>query len=87
MTKATSTPLAGPMFHRSGRVTVELRQQIAKEIIDTIDAMSLAREMERYELVEEVLGEWARARRHEAKMIANVMRGNGEGAEPHGGRS
>ena len=86
MTNVTPTAPAGPMFSRSGRATVELRQQIAKETIDTLDAVSLARDMERYELVEEILGKWAAERRHEAKMIANVMRGNGEGQDGSGGR-
>jgi len=86
MTNVTPTAPAGPMFSRSGRATVELRQQIAKETIDTLDAVSLARDMERYELVEEILGAWAKARRHEATLIANVMRGNGDSPESGGGR-
>lgn len=79
-------PVSAPAFSRSGRVTVELRQQVAKETIDTLDAVSLARDMDRYELVEEVLGKWAAERRHEATLIANVMRGNGDGPESGGGR-
>lgn len=85
MTKAAAAPTA-PLYHRSGRATVELRQQLAKETIDTLDAVSLARDMERYELVEEILGKWATAKRHESMLVARITRGNGEGAEPHGGQ-
>jgi hypothetical protein len=86
MTTPTPTPTATPMFSRSGRATVELRQQIAKETIDTLDAVSLARDMERYELVEEILGKWAAAKRHESMLVARITRGNGDSAEPHGGQ-
>lgn len=75
-----------PVFHRGGRATVELRQQLAKEIVDTLDAVSMAREMERYELVEEILGKWAAEKRHESMLVARVMRGNGDGADTDGGR-
>ena len=81
------TAPAPPAFHRSGRATVELRQQIAKEIIDTLDAVSLARDLERYELVEEILGKWAAAKRHESMLVSRVTRGNGDGAETGGGRT
>lgn len=87
MSKATSAPAATPTFHRGGRATVELRQQIAKDIIDTLDAVSLARELERYELVEEILGKWAAAKRHEASVVSRVMRCNGDGPETAGGRT
>lgn len=74
------------VFSRSGRVTVELRQQIAKETMDMLDAVSLARDMERYELVEELLGKWAAAKRHENIIVARVMRDNGDRPETSGGR-
>lgn len=87
MTKTAAPAPTAPAFSRTGRTTVELRQQVAKETIDTFDAVSLARDMERYELIEEVLGERAKQWRHEAKMIAKVMRCNGEGPENSGGRT
>ena len=86
MTKTATPAPTAAAFHRAGRATVELRQQIAKEIVDTLDAVSLARDMERYELVEEILGEWARAKRHESMLVARITRGNGDSAEPHGGQ-
>ena len=75
-----------PVFHRGGRATVELRQQVDKLVIDTLDAVSLARDMERYELVEEILGKWAAEKRHESMLVARVVRGNGDAADTDGGR-
>lgn len=86
MTKTATPAPTAPAFSRSGRATVELRQQIAKDIIDTLDAVSLARELERYELVEEILGKWAAAKRHESMLVARITRSNGDSPESTGGR-
>ncbi len=60
---------------------VELRGMSPRETIDVLDAVSAARRISRNELVNEVLGEWARHKIHEAQAICSVTRSNGHATE------
>lgn len=61
---------------RPERRTAELRGQCPVEILEVLDAVSLARDQDRTELVNEILGDWARLRMHEASLINRVKRRN-----------
>lgn len=65
-----------PIASRTDRPTVELRGPCPRDIVDVIDAISSARDMDRMALVVEVLRDWARGRLHEATVLARVTRGN-----------
>ncbi len=54
--------------------TVELRQRAPRAVIDVIDAVSAARRMERWELITQILSEWASDRQREAQAITRVTR-------------
>lgn len=62
---------------------VELRQNIPAATAQLLDAVALARQCSRAEVVAEVLNEFAARRLHEATVIARVTRGNGASKEPH----
>lgn len=65
------------MFQRSPTATsVELRGECPRQTVDVLDAISAARRISRTELVNQVLGEWARQQLHEASLIHRVTRGN-----------
>jgi len=51
---------------------VELRGMVARQIIDVIDAVSMARRQSRVELVEEILRAWSETRLHEANLVNAV---------------
>lgn len=51
---------------------VELRGMAPRDLIDVLDAVSVARRISRTELVVEVLRAWANERIHEATVIARV---------------
>ncbi len=68
-----------PLMSRAGRgdmPMVELRGECPRETVSVLDAISLARGITRTELVNTVLGEWAKQTTHEAMLVARVMRGN-----------
>jgi hypothetical protein len=52
--------------------SAELRGECPREILDVLDAISTARDMTRTQLVNEVLGNWARQVRHEHMIVARV---------------
>lgn len=56
--------------------TVELRQQTPREILEVLQAVAHARDIERSELVNEVLGQYAKKMVHLATVINNARRGN-----------
>ena len=56
---------------------VELRGMCPREVVDVLDAVSVARRMSRIELTVEVLRRWADERIHEADAIRSVTRCNG----------
>jgi len=60
---------------------IDLRGPCPKETIDVLDAISLARGLTRTQLVNEVLGEWARIRLHEMSVMSRVLRRNPDDAE------
>ena len=60
---------------------VELRGPCPRAIVDVLDAVSASRNLTRMQLVNEVLGEYARQRRHEWMVAARVLRLNPAGVE------
>lgn len=61
--------------------TVELRGDCPLLTIEVLDAISNVRRISRTELVNEILGDWAKQRLTEASLVARVTRGNPEAAE------
>jgi hypothetical protein len=58
--------------------TAELRGPCPRKVVDMLDAVSGARGLNRMQLVNEILLEWARRRLHESTVVARVMRINPE---------
>lgn len=50
----------------------ELRTECPNDIVNVVDAYSIAQRLTRGQAVVRILGEWARERRHEATLIARV---------------
>jgi hypothetical protein len=71
-----------PAFARGSKK--ELRQDIDVEILNVLDAVSLARDMTRAELVNEVLGTYTQQRVLESTLIERVTRGNPHAADRAG---
>lgn len=67
-----------PQFsRRDGHTsTVELRGECPREIVGVLDAVSIARDKTRTQLVNEILGEWAAKVRHETNLVQRVLGGN-----------
>ncbi|MCC6530946.1 MAG: hypothetical protein IT531_00215 [Burkholderiales bacterium] len=63
------------------RIQVELRGHVDKDIIDVIDAVSIARDVTRIDVVEEVLRRWADERVKEAKLMNRLVRREGSSPE------
>lgn len=67
-----------PQFARgsavNGDAPVELRGECPRGIVDVLDAISMARDMTRTALVNEILGEWRDRVLHEHSFIARVVR-------------
>lgn len=59
-------------------ITVELRGPCPKDVVDVLDAVSMARRMSRTDMVNEILKEWAEAKRHEADLISRLSRSHSE---------
>lgn len=55
---------------------IELRGTCPRETVDVLDAVSAARGMSRIQIVNEVLGEWARQQMHVANVLQRVLRRN-----------
>jgi hypothetical protein len=55
---------------------VELRGLCPRETVDTIDAVCIARDLTRTDLVNQILGKWAAKARHEASLILRCTAGN-----------
>lgn len=66
-------------------ISVELRTEIPLDVAETLDAESLAEGITRGQLVNRLLGEWHRRRRHAYSVLAAVSRRNP--APPEGGGS
>jgi hypothetical protein len=63
---------------------LEIRATLAKSIVDTLDAYSIARGLTRNQLMAEVLGEWVRMRHRELSVAARVLRLKPESADAAG---
>ena len=63
-----------PAFARGSKK--ELRQDIDVEILNVLDAVSLARDVTRAELVNEILGKYAQQRLRELTLLERLTRGN-----------
>lgn len=62
---------------------VEVRPMVPREICDVIDAVSIARGMNRTQMVNRILSEWARDQRHALMVLNRLTKGNPP--EPDGG--
>lgn len=71
--------------HVGERSVVELRGDCPREIVDVLDAVAIARDVTRIELVNTILRKWARERSHEAMLVARVTRGQSALADERGG--
>ena len=60
---------------------VELRGECPRLTVDVLDAISNARRINRTELVNQILGEWAQQQLLEGSLLFRTMRGNPEAAE------
>lgn len=76
---------AAPMLARSAE-TAELRQLCPRQGLNMLDAVSMARQQTRTDLVNEILGEWAAKRLHESMMVHRVAGFNPSGSESVGVR-
>ena len=56
--------------------TTELRGPCPKRVVGVLDAVSGARKLDRMQLVNEILLEWAKKRVHESTIVARVLRIN-----------
>lgn len=79
---------AGRLFQAGSRATppemVELRGLSPRRLIDVIDAISLARDKTRIDIVNEVLEAWVGKTLHEAMLVNRVLRGNGSDVDEPG---
>ena len=64
-----------------GTEPVELRGDCPRLTVDILDAVSNARRISRTELVNQILGEWAKQQLMESSLVQRVTRGNPEVAE------
>jgi hypothetical protein len=56
--------------------TAELRTECPLEVVDVLDAVSLAQRLTRGQLVVRILTDWAEQRHREAILIGRLSRGN-----------
>jgi hypothetical protein len=68
-----------PAFARGSKK--ELRQDIDVEILNVLDAVSLARDVTRAELVNEILEKYAQQRLRELTLLQRLTRGNPQAEE------
>jgi len=59
--------------------SVELRGQAPRLTTDVLDAMSMRRRMTRWDLVLEILNQWADERMQDATVVMRVARANEDG--------
>jgi hypothetical protein len=73
------TPPLDAVFSRPRTNTdgpVELRGDCPRLTVDVLDAVANARRVCRTELVNQILGDWAKQQLTEASLVARVTRGN-----------
>ncbi len=61
---------------RNGEKHVELRGPCPRSTVDVLDAISMANGQTRTDLVNQVLGDWAKKEAHKATLVARVLQGN-----------
>lgn len=59
-----------------GGERVELRGLVRRELVEAVDAMAMAKGMDRIGLVSEVLEEYVCVRLHEMSVVHRALRGN-----------
>lgn len=72
---------------RAESETAELRGECPREILNVLDAVAIARNKSRIFVANEVLGEWAKKKRHELTLLQRLDAGNPTCTESAGGRS
>lgn len=80
----------GPAFSRGGRgeaLTVELRGECPRHIVDMLDAVSMAENTTRTALVNKILAKWEEEERHKDSIVARVLGLKAVGADGAGGLS
>lgn len=80
----------GPAFSRGGRgeaLTVELRGECPRHIVDMLDAVSMAENTTRTALVNKILQRWEEEERHKHSIVARVLGLKAVGADGAGGLS
>lgn len=65
-----------PLFARGDLQRDALRQDLPRETVSVLDAVAIARDITRTELVAEILGDWCKKKKHEASLIERVTRSN-----------
>lgn len=76
-----------PAFSRSTSDTTELRGLVSTDLAQALDAIAMARGMNRHAYVMQVLEAEVRRVAHEVSVIARVMRGNPFLGDADGGRT
>jgi len=62
--------------------SVELRGPCPRDDVDFLDAYAMARDLNRMQLVNQIIREWCSARRHEHMVLGRVLRGNPPAGKP-----
>jgi hypothetical protein len=60
---------------------IELRGMCPREVVDVLDAVSVAKGLTRTDLVNRILLDWAKRKHHEAMLVHRVTRGNPPAAD------
>lgn len=76
-----------PQFARRGDSTTELRGECPRQVVNVLDAVSMARDKTRTALVNEILGAWAEKVLHETNLVQRIAGGNPTQPEADGGRA
>jgi hypothetical protein len=72
------------LLSRGNERHIELRGMCPAMTVSVLDAVSLSKGQTRTELVNEILGDWAKAKVHEASLVSRVLQGNPLPAEAAG---
>lgn len=64
------------LLSRGNDKHVELRGMCPAMTVNVLDAVSLSKGQTRTELVNDILGDWAKAKVHEASLVSRVLNGN-----------
>ena len=72
------------LLSRSTEKQIELRGPCPASTVAVLDAVSMSKGQTRTDLVNEILGQWAKAKAHEFNVVARVLRGNPDVAEALG---